>query len=97
MSTGTNPATVDCCLRVGGGFSAGDRVWIVEHLLVLAYEVLDVAVFDGGFGVTLLHVNQESESAVALEEVAAEGVRLDMQILDDEGFVDDAGSAVRVQ
>jgi ribosome-associated translation inhibitor RaiA len=31
MSTQANPATVDACLRVGGGFSQGDRNWIVEQ------------------------------------------------------------------
>ncbi len=31
MSTVTNPATVDACLRVGGGFSQGDRNWIAEQ------------------------------------------------------------------
>jgi ribosome-associated translation inhibitor RaiA len=31
MSTQANPATVDACLRVGAGFSQGDRNWIVEQ------------------------------------------------------------------
>jgi ribosome-associated translation inhibitor RaiA len=30
-----NPATVDACLRVGGGFSQGDRNWIVEQFATL--------------------------------------------------------------
>ena len=35
MSTAANPATVDTCLRVGGGFSQGDRNWIVEQFATL--------------------------------------------------------------
>ena len=31
MSAVTNPATVDECLRVGAGFSQGDRNWIAEQ------------------------------------------------------------------
>ncbi|HLL67761.1 MAG TPA: HPF/RaiA family ribosome-associated protein [Micromonosporaceae bacterium] len=31
MTAHANPATVDACLRVGGGFSQGDRNWIVEQ------------------------------------------------------------------
>jgi ribosome-associated translation inhibitor RaiA len=31
MSAVANPATVDECLRVGGGFSQGDRNWIAEQ------------------------------------------------------------------
>ena len=30
MSVATNPATVEDCLRVGAGFSQGDRNWLVE-------------------------------------------------------------------
>ena len=30
-----NPATVDDCLRVGAGFSQGDRNWIVEQFATL--------------------------------------------------------------
>jgi ribosome-associated translation inhibitor RaiA len=32
MSAVANPATVQECLRVGAGFSQGDRNWIVEQL-----------------------------------------------------------------
>ena len=35
MSTAANPATVSDCLRVGGGFSQGDRNWIVEQFATL--------------------------------------------------------------
>jgi ribosome-associated translation inhibitor RaiA len=35
MTTRANPATVDDCLRVGGGFSQGDRNWIAEQLSTL--------------------------------------------------------------
>jgi ribosome-associated translation inhibitor RaiA len=35
MSTHENPATADSCLRVGGGFSQGDRNWIVEQFATL--------------------------------------------------------------
>ncbi|MER7440466.1 HPF/RaiA family ribosome-associated protein [Micromonospora avicenniae] len=35
MSAVTNPATVDRCLRVGAGFSQGDRNWIVEQFATL--------------------------------------------------------------
>ena len=35
MSTQTNPATVQSCLRVGAGFSQGDRNWIVEQFSTL--------------------------------------------------------------
>jgi len=31
MSAVANPATVDECLRVGAGFSQGDRNWIAEQ------------------------------------------------------------------
>jgi ribosome-associated translation inhibitor RaiA len=35
MSAQGNPATVDACLRVGGGFSQNDRNWIVEQFATL--------------------------------------------------------------
>ena len=35
MSTAANPATVEQCLRVGAGFSQGDRNWIVEQFATL--------------------------------------------------------------
>ncbi len=35
MSAVANPATVDECLRVGGGFSQGDRNWIAEQFVTL--------------------------------------------------------------
>jgi ribosome-associated translation inhibitor RaiA len=35
MSAPANPATVEGCLRVGGGFSQGDRNWIVEQFATL--------------------------------------------------------------
>ena len=35
MSAAANPATVDECLRVGTGFSQGDRNWIVEQFATL--------------------------------------------------------------
>jgi hypothetical protein len=35
MSAATNPATVDECLRVGVGFSQGDRNWIAEQFVTL--------------------------------------------------------------
>jgi ribosome-associated translation inhibitor RaiA len=35
VSASANPATVDECLRVGGGFSQGDRNWIAENLATL--------------------------------------------------------------
>jgi ribosome-associated translation inhibitor RaiA len=35
MSAPANAATVDGCLRVGGGFSQGDRNWIVEQFTTL--------------------------------------------------------------
>jgi len=35
MSTQANPATVEGCLRVGGGFSQGDRIWIAEQFATL--------------------------------------------------------------
>jgi ribosome-associated translation inhibitor RaiA len=35
MSAPANAATVDGCLRVGGGFSQGDRNWIVEQFVTL--------------------------------------------------------------
>jgi ribosome-associated translation inhibitor RaiA len=35
MSAQANPATVDGCLRVGAGFSQGDRNWITEQLATL--------------------------------------------------------------
>lgn len=35
MSASANPATVDDCLRVGTGFSQGDRNWIVEQFATL--------------------------------------------------------------
>ncbi|MEV4493170.1 HPF/RaiA family ribosome-associated protein [Micromonospora coxensis] len=35
MSAVTNPATVAECLRVGAGFSQGDRNWIVEQFATL--------------------------------------------------------------
>jgi len=31
MSGVTNPATVEQCLRVGAGFTQGDRAWIAEQ------------------------------------------------------------------
>ena len=31
MSAVANPATVESCLRVGSGFSQGDRNWLVEQ------------------------------------------------------------------
>jgi ribosome-associated translation inhibitor RaiA len=35
MSTIANPATVEDCLRVGAGFSQGDRNWIAEQFATL--------------------------------------------------------------
>ncbi|MEV1332014.1 HPF/RaiA family ribosome-associated protein [Micromonospora costi] len=35
MSAAANPATVAECLRVGAGFSQGDRTWIVEQFATL--------------------------------------------------------------
>ncbi len=35
MSAVTNPATVAACLRVGAGFSQGDRRWIAERFATL--------------------------------------------------------------
>jgi ribosome-associated translation inhibitor RaiA len=35
MSAPANAATVDGCLRVGGGFSQSDRDWIVEQFTTL--------------------------------------------------------------
>jgi ribosome-associated translation inhibitor RaiA len=35
MSAQANPATVEDCLRVGAGFSQGDRNWIVEQFATL--------------------------------------------------------------
>ncbi|MEV0900040.1 HPF/RaiA family ribosome-associated protein [Actinoplanes sp. NPDC049802] len=35
MSAVTNPATVAECLRVGAGFSQGDRNWLVEQFSTL--------------------------------------------------------------
>nr|MDT0662727.1 HPF/RaiA family ribosome-associated protein [Micromonospora sp. DSM 115978] len=35
MSVRANPATVDDCLRMGAGFSQGDRNWIVEQFATL--------------------------------------------------------------
>ncbi len=35
MSARANPATVGDCLRVGAGFSQGDRNWIVEQFATL--------------------------------------------------------------
>src|SRR3954467_12306529 len=35
MSSVANPATVEGCLRVGAGFSQGDRNWIVEQFATL--------------------------------------------------------------
>src|SRR5689334_10378694 len=35
MSHVANPATVEECLRVGAGFSQGDRAWIAEQFATL--------------------------------------------------------------
>jgi ribosome-associated translation inhibitor RaiA len=35
MSAAASPATVDTCLRVGTGFSQGDRNWIAEQFATL--------------------------------------------------------------
>ncbi|MDG4834701.1 HPF/RaiA family ribosome-associated protein [Solwaraspora sp. WMMD1047] len=35
MSARSNPATVEDCLRMGAGFSQGDRNWIVEQFTTL--------------------------------------------------------------
>jgi ribosome-associated translation inhibitor RaiA len=35
MSTQANPATVEDCLRVGAGFSQGDRNWIADQFATL--------------------------------------------------------------
>ncbi|MDG4763035.1 HPF/RaiA family ribosome-associated protein [Solwaraspora sp. WMMD406] len=35
MTTASESATVDDCLRLGGGFSQGDRRWIVEQFATL--------------------------------------------------------------
>ena len=35
MTAVANPATVEECLRVGSGFSQGDRVWIAEQFAPL--------------------------------------------------------------
>ena len=35
MSAPANPATVEDCLRVGAGFSQGDRNWIVDQFATL--------------------------------------------------------------
>jgi hypothetical protein len=35
MSAVSNPATVEDCLRVGAGFSQGDRIWLAELFATL--------------------------------------------------------------
>jgi ribosome-associated translation inhibitor RaiA len=35
MSAVSNPATVEECLRVGAGFSQGDRIWLAESFATL--------------------------------------------------------------
>ena len=57
MSASAAPATVEDCLRVGAGFSQGDRVWIAEQFATIdnrlaAFPVdateLEVSVKDRG-------------------------------------------------
>ncbi|GAA0480739.1 hypothetical protein Ade02nite_55800 [Paractinoplanes deccanensis] len=39
MSAVNNPATVGECLRVGAGFSQGDRNWIAEQFVTLDHRL----------------------------------------------------------
>jgi ribosome-associated translation inhibitor RaiA len=39
MSAVSNPATVEECLRVGAGFSQGDRIWLAEQFATLDHRL----------------------------------------------------------
>jgi ribosome-associated translation inhibitor RaiA len=66
MSTPANPATVDGCLRVGAGFSQGDRNWIVEQFATLDARL---AAFD----------EEKTELEVSVKDRAARGQKVTLE------------------
>jgi ribosome-associated translation inhibitor RaiA len=58
MSAVANPATVDECLRVGTGFSQGDRNWIAEQ-----FETLDARLASFHADTTELEVSVKDREA----------------------------------
>ena len=58
MSSRANPATVDGCMRVGAGFSQGDRNWIVEQ-----FSTLDTRLATFGADTTELEVSVKDRAA----------------------------------
>jgi ribosome-associated translation inhibitor RaiA len=58
MSARANPATVQGCLRVGGGFSQGDQSWIVEQ-----FATLDTRLVTFDAGTTELEVSVKDRAA----------------------------------
>ncbi|MFI5912559.1 HPF/RaiA family ribosome-associated protein [Dactylosporangium sp. NPDC051541] len=58
MSVAADPATVEKCLRVGAGFSQGDRNWIAEQ-----FATLDARLAAFGADATELEVSVKDREA----------------------------------
>ena len=68
MSAVTNPASVGECLRVGAGFSQGDRNWIAEQFATL--EGVTTAVDPEAIVVHVAPPKVEAEAPAAAAPVA---------------------------
>jgi ribosome-associated translation inhibitor RaiA len=66
MSAHPNPATVDGCLRVGAGFSQGDRNWIAEQFATLDARL---AAFNA----------EKTELEVSVKDRAAKGQKVTLE------------------
>jgi ribosome-associated translation inhibitor RaiA len=66
MSAQASPATVEDCLRVGTGFSQGDRNWIVEQFATLDARLASFAV-------------DRTEIEVSVKDRAARGQKVTLE------------------
>ncbi|MEV4625345.1 HPF/RaiA family ribosome-associated protein [Micromonospora sp. NPDC049523] len=66
MSAQASPATVDDCLRVGTGFSQGDRNWIVEQFATLDARLASFAL-------------DRTELEVSVKDRAARGQKVTLE------------------
>ncbi|MDR7276424.1 HPF/RaiA family ribosome-associated protein [Catenuloplanes atrovinosus] len=66
MTTAASPATVATCLRVGAGFSQGDRNWIAEQFATLDARL---AAFD----------TDATELEVSVKDRAAKGQKVTLE------------------
>lgn len=66
MSAASNPATVQDCLRVGAGFSQGDRNWIAEQFVTLDARLASFSV-------------DSTELEVSVKDRAARGQKVTLE------------------